>query len=65
MKKDYMIFIRHILESIEAIISYDNKNTKSKFLKDKKTQDAIIRRLEIIGEAAKNIPLSFRKKYLS
>ena len=37
--------------------------TKSKFLKNKLRQSAVIRQLEIIGEASKNIPANFREKY--
>lgn len=35
----------------------------SEFLHDKKTTSAVIRQFEIIGEAAKNIPASIKKKY--
>lgn len=37
--------------------------SKENFLKSVQLQDAVIRRLEIIGEAAKNIPAEFRKKH--
>lgn len=63
MKKNPLIFIKHILESIESIESFSKGLSKNKFLKDELRQEAIIRKLEIIGEAAKNIPISFRKKY--
>lgn len=33
------------------------------FLRDRKTQDAVIRNLEIIGEAAKNLPKNIKKRY--
>ena len=59
MKKDYEIFLLHILESIEIIESYMHKISKKRFFEDKKIQDAVIRRLEIIGEAVKNLPESF------
>lgn len=41
----------HILESIERIRTY--ASTREAFFADPKTQDAVIRNLEIIGEAAK------------
>ena len=63
MKKDPYIFLSHILESIGYIEKHSKNMTQEKFLKSVKTQDAIIRRFEIIGEAVKNIPASFRKKY--
>jgi uncharacterized protein with HEPN domain len=39
--------------------------TFERFVKDKKTVDAVVRNLEIIGEATKNIPESARKQYPS
>ena len=57
MDKDVTIFLTHILESIDAIEDY-TKDLKSEegFILDKETQDSVVRRLEIIGEAIRNIP---------
>jgi len=63
MKKEPLILIEHILESIERIESYTKNLTKEKLIKNVKIQDAIIRRIEVIGEAAKNLPSDFRSKY--
>jgi uncharacterized protein with HEPN domain len=63
MKKDALIFIKHVLEYIEKIEVNLKGANKKVFLKDENLHDATIRRLEIIGEAIKNVPLSFRKKY--
>ena len=63
MKKEPLIFIEHILESIERIESYTKDLSKEKLKKNVKIQDAIIRRIEIIGEATKNLPIDFRNKY--
>ena len=63
MKKDVKIFLRHILESIRRIEDFTRDVSKDKFMSLVQTQDAVIRRLEIIGEAAKNIPNGFRRKY--
>lgn len=63
MKKEPVIFIRHIFESISKIKSFSEGLTKENFLKDELKQSAIIRQLKIIGEATKNIPNSFREKY--
>ncbi len=62
MKNDPSIYLEHIVEAIEAIESYSRGLTKSDFLQSPITQDAILRRLEIIGEAARNIPVSIRQK---
>jgi len=60
MKKDLLIFVRHILESIEKIELFTKNVKKSDFFKNEEKQSAVIRQIEIIGEAAKNIPNSFR-----
>lgn len=63
MKKDPKVFLNHILESIRYIEEYANGMNSAKFQKDRVTQDAIVRRLEIIGEAVKNLPASFKTKW--
>lgn len=63
MKKDPLIFVHHILECIALIQRYMNKRTKKDFLQDVQLQDSVIRRIEIIGEATKNIPEELRIKY--
>lgn len=66
MKKDIRVFIQDILESIKLIEEYAKGVNEEEFLdKDNNLQmkDAIIRRLEIIGEAVKNIPDDFKGKY--
>ena len=65
MKKDTIVFIKHIIEGIESIENFSKGISKTKFLKDELRQNAIIRKLEIIGEATKNVPSSFRNKYPS
>ena len=61
MKRDIKLFLEDILEQIELI--ENSVKRKSELLKSKEMQDATVRRLEVIGEAAKNIPNSFREKY--
>jgi uncharacterized protein with HEPN domain len=63
VKKDPEVFLGHIVESIELIEEYSEKLTTTTFKKDQAMQDAIVRRLEIIGEAVKNIPTSFKANY--
>ena len=63
MKKDPKIFIEHILKSISQIELFSKGLTKDDFFKNELKQYAIIRAIEIIGEATKNIPASFRNKY--
>lgn len=63
MKRDVNLFIQDILDNIKDIDSFSKGLTKEKFIKSKLKQNAIIRSLEVIGEAVKNIPDSFREKY--
>jgi len=63
MIKEPKIFIEHILESIKNIESFSKGISKDKFTKDRKTQSAVVRELEIIGEATKNLTLDFVDKY--
>jgi len=60
MSKDIRVYLNDILESIAQIERYVKKTTRSKFNKNTQIQDAILRRLEIIGEAVKNVPEDFR-----
>ena len=60
MKED-RIFLLHILDAINRITSYAQTD-KATFLTDLKTQDAVIRNVEIIGEAIKNITLGLREQ---
>ncbi|MBI3033103.1 DUF86 domain-containing protein [Candidatus Woesearchaeota archaeon] len=63
MEKDDSIFLTHILQSIIQIEDYCSSFNKKEFEQDPKTQDAVIRRIEIIGEAVKNISLELKQKH--
>lgn len=62
-KREWKLFIEDILESIEKIEEYIRNTEFDDFKKDNRTIDAVVRNLEIIGEAAKNIPEDVRVKY--
>jgi len=62
MKNDKVI-LEQILEFIHKIELYISNTSLSEFKKDNKTQDAVIRNIEIIGEAANKVPAGFKKKY--
>ena len=63
IKKDSKVFIEHILESISLVGQYISELSKKDFLQSKEVQDATIRRIEIIGEATKQIANDLREKY--
>ena len=58
--RDYLL---DMVESASRIISYTESLSEAEFHNDQKTQDAVIRNLEILGEAAKYIPDDFRSQH--
>jgi uncharacterized protein with HEPN domain len=62
MNKDNRIYIDHILKSIDLILDYISDMDQVSFSIDNRTQDAVVRQLEIIGEATKRISKEFRNK---
>jgi uncharacterized protein with HEPN domain len=64
MKKDPRIYLAQILERIERIFSFTAEG-KDSFFESAMTQDAVIRNLEVIGEAAKRVPDDYRKSHPS
>ncbi len=65
MKKEDYIFIEYILESIKDIEFFTKEISKDAFFKNKEKQNAVVRSLEIIGEAVNNIPDNLIEKYPS
>jgi uncharacterized protein with HEPN domain len=63
MKKNNLIYLNHILNSIERIDVYTAGMEKGDFLFNNLVQDGTIRQIEIIGEATKNLSQDFREKY--
>jgi uncharacterized protein with HEPN domain len=63
LKKKDIVYIKHIRDSIESILDYTKKLDKSDFENKAIVQDAVIRRIQVIGEAVKNISSTFREKY--
>ena len=52
-----------ILDAAEKIHRYTADMTFEEFTDDEKTDDAVLRNFEVIGEAAKNIPEEFREEH--
>ena len=62
MPKDDLIYIEHIRESIKRILEYTACLQLDDFLGQTLIQDAVIRNLEIIGEATKQLSVEFKNK---
>ncbi len=60
--KDPTIYLEEILDCVESIESYMKEVSKTSFFEDAKTQDAVIRRIEIIGEIVKRLPSLLKAK---
>lgn len=63
MKRDVNLFIEDILESINAIKDFSKDMNNEELEINRLKQSAIVREIEIIGEAVKNIPKDFKDKH--
>jgi len=61
MFRDFRLYLDDILGAIHQIRTYLANQDEETFKKDRKTQDAVIRNLEIIGEAAGKLPEQMQK----
>jgi len=61
MKNDRM-YLEHILESIIQVQEYIRGISKGDFISSPIIRDAVVRRMEIIGEAAKNVSTATKRK---
>ena len=65
MSRDYRQWLEDILEGCGKILRFTAQMSLDEFVEDEKTYDAVVRNLEIIGEAAKNVPDDIRLRYPS
>jgi uncharacterized protein with HEPN domain len=63
MKKEFLDYVEDIIEAMEDAISFVKEMEYDDFAKDRKTVYAVVRALEIIGEAVKKVPLRVRNRY--
>jgi uncharacterized protein with HEPN domain len=57
------LYVSHILDATVRIGEYTNGIDRSAFLRQPMVQDAVVRQLEIIGEAVKRLSAAFRDRY--
>ncbi len=62
-KRDWTIRVKDIKEALDMILEYKEGMSRVEFFADRRTYDAVKLNLEIIGEAAKNIPDSVKDKH--
>jgi uncharacterized protein with HEPN domain len=63
MPRDFNVYLDDILEAIQRIREYTDGFSEEMFIGDVKTQDAVIRNLEVIGEAVRQIPEAKRAEF--
>jgi uncharacterized protein with HEPN domain len=63
--KDNNVYLKHIIDAIKRIEEYTGSTDSLTFFKTPIIQDGVIRQIEIIGEATKNLSSALRDKYPS
>lgn len=62
MRNGENVVLLHIRDALVLVLEYAQVGEPA-FMEDRKTQDAVLRRLEIVGEAVKRLPWEFREKH--
>lgn len=63
MLRDYRSYLEDILEAASAAREFAAGMTKENLTQDRRTRDAVIRNLEIVGEAAKKLPAQVKRSH--
>lgn len=63
MSRDFRVYLDDIRLSAEKVLRYTRGFSPDQFVNDEKTFDAVVRNLEIIGEATKHIPQNVRDRH--
>lgn len=63
MLRNERFYLEDILDSCNQIMKYTTGMSLEEFSQDRKTFDAVVRNVEIIGEASKNLSSEFRNQF--
>jgi uncharacterized protein with HEPN domain len=63
MPRDYRVFLHNVLDAIANIAEFVGGMTLGQFKDDKKTLHAVVRNLEVVGEAVKGVPPEVRQRH--
>jgi len=63
MKRDYRVYLGDILQASRNAPQFVEGLSYEKFIIDRKTISAVVRELEVAGEASKQLPVTMRRKY--
>ena len=64
MPRDFRLYLEDVIEAIAKIQRYTARLSFHEFAEDEKAVDAVVRNLEVIGEAVKKIPEDMRQKHV-
>jgi len=62
-KRESKLYLEDIIQSIDSILNYTKGLTGKKFAENNMVIDAVVRNLEIIGEASKNVPAEIKSSH--
>ncbi len=62
-KRNWTLFLQDMLESMGNIAQYTSEMSFQDFVQDPRTRDAVVRNLEVLGEAARQIPSTIQERY--
>ncbi len=62
MSRDWRIYLNDMVTCCEKILRFTAGMERRVFFEDEKTYDAVVRNIQIVGQAAKQIPLEVREK---
>lgn len=63
MKRDVTLYIKDIVQNMQDVEEFVRDLSYEEFAADKKTFNAVVRAIEVMGEATKNVPANIRRKY--
>jgi uncharacterized protein with HEPN domain len=63
VSRDYRLYLDDMLVAAEKVLRFTQGVDLARFVVDERTFDAVVRNLEIIGEAAKHIPVEVQARY--
>ncbi len=61
MSRNWRLYLDDIVEAADLVLQFTAGMTQARFLEDRRTYHAVLRNLEILGEAAKKVPAEIRE----
>ena len=62
-KRDCKLLVEDMIEACDKIMKFTSNMDFNSFINDDRTVDAVLRNLEVLGEASKRLPEDFKNKY--